>query len=58
MSIEGCIEKSKGEKDPRVSFVLCRSAELRKGKTVVELSQSKAMEMAHKEYDEWLKKNP
>jgi hypothetical protein len=35
--------------DPKISFICLRSAELRKGKSVVELSQGDAMRLAWKE---------
>lgn len=35
--------------DEKISFICTRSAELRKGKSIIELSQSDAMRMAWKE---------
>jgi hypothetical protein len=37
--------------DERISFICVRSAELRKGKSVLELSQSDAMKLAWKEFN-------
>jgi hypothetical protein len=38
--------------DERISFICVRSAELRKGKSILELSQSDAMRIAWKELKE------
>jgi hypothetical protein len=35
--------------DPKISYICCRSAALRKGKSILELSQSDAMRAAWKE---------
>lgn len=44
-------QKNRGERmtDEKISFICTRSAELRKGKSIIELSQSDAMRMAWKE---------
>jgi hypothetical protein len=47
MTIASCYKKSKG----RTSYVCIRSAELRKGKTISEMSQHQAFIKANKEAD-------